>query len=76
MPAEGKKGSLVLALGLGKPKGGDSKGPPPSEPESDEDEAPDGKQAAAQEIMDAFKSGDTASLKESLESFISMCGDY
>lgn len=75
MAAEGKKGSLVLALGLGKPKMGDSKGPPSSPAEPDEDdEAPDGKQQATQEIMDAFKSGDVASLREALESFVSMCG--
>ena len=72
MAHEGKKGSLVLALGLGKPKGG-SKEPPVSAPE-DEDEAPDGKRAAMQEFMDALKSADIDSAMEALESFNSMCG--
>lgn len=69
------KMGLAIILGLGKkPKGGDR-------PELDDDTADDGsgykegKRAAAEEVMQAFKSGDVEALEEALEAFVTLCRD-
>jgi hypothetical protein len=38
-------------------------------------EVDEGKKAAAEELMSAFKAGDTAGLVSALESFIAQCGE-
>lgn len=69
------KMGLAIVLGGMKPKGGDR-------PELDDDDTADdgsgykeGKRAAAEEVMQAFKSGDVEALEEALEAFVTLCRD-
>lgn len=44
-----------------------------TEPAEDGDDYSEGKTAAAQAAMDAFKSGDVAALESALSDFVSLC---
>ncbi len=52
--------------------------PAPGKDEPDADDAGDGLDTAAGEVMDALKNDDKDAFKSALESFVSMCGssDY
>jgi hypothetical protein len=66
----------IVALAIGKlKKDKGMEGETPAEPEGDEDTGMMGKEAAAEAILRAMKSGSPSSLASALSSFVSMCGE-
>ncbi len=65
-----KKPALAVMIGLGKPKGSESKDSGSSESMSDDDDELD---AVVDELADAIVSGDKDAMKEALKAFKECC---